>query len=400
MDHEPPDRPPLVPRYAGRDFTTEAVSGRRAWIGERRGVTLDHLAGGAVTPELCDGNIENLVGFAQVPVGLAGPLVVRGEHADGTFYVPIATTEGALVRSLERGMVVLARAGGVVTRVTRDSNQVTPTLRCGDLGSACDLAAWLETLPEDVVAAAQATTNHGRLLAITARAIGSSVLATFEYSTGDASGMNMIVRATDAACKTIVASGRALDFLVFSGACGEKRPTGALLAGGKGKTVHASATLSAQLLRGLLGVSSANLLELARLTGVAHVAAASLGYNGHVANALAGIFIACGQDAANVANAAVAITSFEPADNDGLRASVTLPSLTVGTVGGGTNLGTARECLELLGCHGNGGARRFAEIIAATVLAGEISFAAAIARGDMAAAHERYGRNRPETAPR
>lgn len=395
MDHEPPDRPPLVPRYAGRDYSAQAVAGRRAWIAARRDVALDQLGGQPTDPEACAGNIENLIGFAQVPVGLAGPLVVRGEHADGTFYVPIATTEGALVRSLERGMVVLARAGGALTRVTHDGNQVTPSFRCSDLGAACELAAWLNSQPLELAEAAQATTNHGRLFAVEARAIGSSVLATFRYHTGDASGMNMCVRATDAACKVVVASGRALDFLVLSGGCGEKRPAGALLAGGKGKTVHASATLSAQVLRGLLGVSAADLLELARRTGVAHVATGSLGYNGHVANALAGIFIACGQDAANVANAAVAITSFEPTDNDGLRASVTLPSLTVGTVGGGTSLGTARECLEMLGCHGKGGALRFAEIVTATVLAGEISFAAAIARGDMAAAHERYGRNRP-----
>jgi hydroxymethylglutaryl-CoA reductase (NADPH) len=148
-------------------------------------------------------------------------------------------------------------------------------------------------------------------------------------------------------------------------------------------------------LRAVLGVSAGQMMSLWQRTTVGQVSSGTLGVNGHVANGLAALFIACGQDVANVANASVAMTVFEPADDEGLRASVYLPSLTVGTVGGGTGVGTAAECLALLGCRGAATARRFAEIIAATLLAGEVSFAAAIAAGDMVDAHERYGRNRP-----
>lgn len=388
-------RPPLVPRYAGRETGVQALTDRRAWIAERTAVALDHVAGAPIDPAQFAGNVENAIGVAQVPIGLAGPLVVRGEHADGTFYVPLATTEGALVRSYERGMMAITRAGGAVTRVTRDENQVTPSLVCTDLAAAVDLAAWLAGCPDALRAAAEATTGHGKLLAIDPRVVGRTVLATFRFATGDASGMNMVVRATDAACRALAATGRIERFQIFSGASSEKRAAGGLLAGGKGKWAHASCRLPGTLVRSMLGVAPAEILDLGRRTMAGHFAAGSIGFNGHLANGLAALFIACGQDVANVANASVGITAIEPDGEDGLYASVTLPSLTVGTVGGGTGFGTARECLELLGCFGAGAAPRFAEIVAATLLAGELSFVGAITAGEMVAAHERYGRNRP-----
>jgi hydroxymethylglutaryl-CoA reductase (NADPH) len=128
---------------------------------------------------------------------------------------------------------------------------------------------------------------------------------------------------------------------------------------------------------------------------VGHMQANAIGYNAHYANGLAALFIACGQDVANVVNSAVGITNFELLNDGHIHVSVTLPSLTVGTVGGGTGLGTSLECLRMLGAAGNGGAPKLAEVAAATLLAGEISMAAAIASGEFTRAHERYGRNRP-----
>lgn len=392
------ERPPLVPRFVDEQDAERAVALRRAWIAERSGVALDHLGGLPLPAASLRGNVENAIGMAQVPVGLAGPLRVLGEAADGVFYVPLATTEGALVRSYERGMAAITRAGGALARVTRDENQVTPSFACGDLAAAVELARWLATTPEELRAAAEATTRHGRLLAVEPRVVGRKVLATLRFSTADAHGMNMIVRATEAACQVVLASGRAESFQVFSGASAEKRAAGALLAGGKGKTAHAAVRLPASLVRSVLGVDPERICELWRRTVVGHFAAGTLGYNGHLANGLTALFIACGQDVANVTNAAVGLTVFEPDVDGGLHASVTLPSLTVGTVGGGTGLGTARECLAMLGCGGPERAVAFAEIAAATLLAGELSFAAAIAAGEMVAAHERYGRNRPDGA--
>jgi hydroxymethylglutaryl-CoA reductase (NADPH) len=145
-----------------------------------------------------------------------------------------------------------------------------------------------------------------------------------------------------------------------------------------------------------LHVSPEELFEVWQHTMLGHLQANAIGYNGHFANGITAIFIACGQDVANVANSAVGITNFEILEDGDLYASVTLPSLSVATVGGGTGLGTSRECLEMLGCSGSGNAVKLSEIVAASLLAGELSMGAAIASGEFVHAHERYGRNRPQ----
>jgi hydroxymethylglutaryl-CoA reductase (NADPH) len=222
------------------------------------------------------------------------------------------------------------------------------------------------------------------------------VIVSFCYHTADAHGMNMIVKATEAACRWILPRGRARRFQIFSGYSSEKRASGVLLAGGKGKRVVAGALLPAQVVKSYLHTTPEGMCAMWRRTVLGHLQANAVGYNGHYANGLAAVFIACGQDVANVVNSSVGITNFEVTGEGDLYASVTLPSLTVATVGGGTQLGTSRECLELLGCAGAGHAPKLAEIVAATLLAGELSMGAAIASGEFVQAHETYGRNRPK----
>ena len=224
---------------------------------------------------------------------------------------------------------------------------------------------------------------------------GSRVL-TFCYDTGDAHGMNMVAKAADAASRWIVEESAAKSYLLFSGLSSEKRPSGKLLGGGKGKGVTAAAEIPAKWIRLYLHTTPEELCSLWRRTVIGNMMANAIGYCGHFANGLTALFIACGQDVANVMNSAVGIQDFELTPSGDLHASITLPSLTVATVGGGVALGTSRECLELLGCFGAGKARRFAEIAAATLLAGELSFGAALASGEFVDAHEDYGRNRPE----
>ena len=385
----------LVPRMTNQGYAREQIDRRRAWAEEETGSTLTEIGRFSLDGESLRGNVANPIGAAQVPLGIAGPLRIEGEHAAGTFYVPLATTEGALVRSYERGMVALTRAGGVVTRVHRDENRVSPIFAFADVGAAADFKAEVAGNLGALRAAAEATTGHGKLLSVTCHPVGRSVITEFAYTTGDAHGMNMVVRATDAACRWLVEHTSATDYELFSGHSGEKRAAGALLAGGKGKQVIAGALLPARLTRTFLNVEPAALARTWRRTVLGHLQANTVGYNGHYANGLAALFIACGQDVANVANSAVGITDLELTAAGDLYASVTLPSLTVATVGGGTALATARECLAMLGCAGSGKARKLAEITAATLLAGELSFAAAIAAGEMVEAHESYGRNRP-----
>ncbi len=385
----------LVPRMEGQGYAAGQVARRRRWVEEQTGCSLDHVGSHSIASEEMRGNVENPVGAAQMPLGVAGPLVVNGLHASGRFYVPMATTEGALVRSYERGMAAIARSGGATARVYEDENRVAPVFSFDDVDDAHDFTRRLGEEFEGVRAAAEATTRYGRLLRLECHPVGREVIVAFCYHTADAQGMNMIVKATEAACRWILPRSRARRFQIFSGYSSEKRAAGVLLAGGKGKRAVAGALLPAQIVKSYLHTSPALLCEMWRRTLLGHVQANAIGYNGHYANGLAAVFIACGQDVANVVNSSVGITTFEVTDEGDLYAGVTLPSLTVATVGGGTQLGTSRECLALLGCAGAGHAPKFAEIVAATLLAGELSMGAAIASGEFVQAHETYGRNRP-----
>jgi hydroxymethylglutaryl-CoA reductase (NADPH) len=394
-ERPPQDRLNLVPRFGGQGYEDADVAARRAWLEEVAGCALPTIGASAIAGPAMRGNVENPIGAAQVPLGVAGPLRVRGEHADGVFYVPLATTEGALVRSYERGMVAITRAGGAEARVLDDENRATPVFTFDSVAAAATFARAIPALVPELAAAAEATTRHGRLARVEPRVVGREVLVSFGFSTGDASGMNLVGRATEAACRLLAERFAPKSWLLMSGAEGEKRASALLFAGGKGKSVVAAARLPAAVVRSTFGVEVAALADLWQRTVVAHFESGAMGHNGHYANGLAALFIACGQDVANVVNSAVGVSTLEAEADGSLWASVHLPSLTLATVGGGTGVGTAPECLRVLGCEGDGKAKKLAEIVAATLLAGELSFSAALAAGDHAAAHELYGRNRP-----
>jgi hydroxymethylglutaryl-CoA reductase (NADPH) len=387
--------PQLVPRLGPEGYERGAVTKRREWLERKTSSRLFHVGSYSTASEQMRGNIENPVGAVQVPVGIAGPLAIRGNYANGIFYVPLATTEGALVRSYERGMVTLTRAGGVTTRVYQDENRVSPVFFLADVACAHEFANQMTRDFLSIKKEAELTTTHGKLLRLECHPVGREVIVTFSYFTADAHGMNMIVKATELACQWIVRNSRAHRFYLFSGLSSEKHGSGALLAGGKGKKVTAGALLPTALTKSYLHVSPAQLVDLWHHTVVGHMQGNAIGYNAHYANGLAALFIACGQDVANIVNSAIGITNFELREDGQAYVSVTLPSLTVGTVGGGTGLGTGLECLQLLGSAGNGNAPKLAEIAAATLLAGELSMAAAMGSGEFTQAHDKYGRNRP-----
>ena len=385
----------LLPRLKDQGYAADRVARRRAWVEGKTGASLRHIGSHSFDPEAMRGNIENPIGVAQVPLGVAGPVFVHGQHARGLFYVPMATTEGALIRSYERGMVALTRAGGVQTALLEDENQIAPTFFFEDVHSARAFSEWAPLHLAEMQAVAATTTRHGKLTGVKCYQIGRQVLANFGFSTGDAQGMNMIVKSADAVCSWIQSHFPISRYLIFSGLCSEKRPSGFVMTRGKGKRVTAGALLPHDVLKLYLHVSADQLFQVWQSTVIGHLQAGAIGYNAHYANGLTAIFIATGQDVANVVNAACGVTNFE-LHPDGLFVSATLPALTVATVGGGTNLPTQREALEIMGCHGTGKAKKFAEVVAAAVLGGEISMGAAIASGEFVAAHEHYGRNRPK----
>lgn len=385
---------PLVPRYARQGYDSESVRLRRAWIESAVNSPLKQIGAFSIPSVHMKGNIENPIGAVQVPLGIAGPLLINGLCARGVFYVPFATTEGALVRSYERGMTVLTRSGGVDARVHRDENCIAPTFLLRDVAQAYEFVSWLQAHFSKIREESEATTEHGKLLSTEANVEGRNVLVRFHYNTVDAHGMNMIAKATDRACRWISGTFGVRDYYLFSGYESEKHASGSLFAGGKGKKVTAGALLPADTLKLYLRATPDQFASLWQHTVLGHIQAHCVGYNGHFANGLAAIFIACGQDVGNLPNCSVGITNFEVTDRGDLYASVTLPSLTVGTVGGGTGWGTARECLAILSCEGPNRATKFAEIIASTLLAGELSIGAAIITGEFVGAHETFGRNR------
>ena len=321
--------------------------------------------------------------------------MIRGEQAQGRFYVPMATTEGALIRSYERGMVALTKAGGVQTALLTDENRTAPVLFFADIAGAAAFCRWIPEHLAELQAAASKTTSHGRLQGLECHQSGRQVMLNLRFFTGDAQGMNMIVKATDAVCRWIERSYPIAGYYLFSGLCAEKRVAAILMTHGKGKRVTAGALLPHSVLKMYLHASASDLHRVWQSTVIGHLHAGAIGYSAHAANGLTAIFIATGQDVANVVNSACVVTSFEPVEA-GLYASITIPALSVATVGGGTGLPAQREALEVMDCYGSGKAPKFAEIVAATLLGGEISMGAAIASGEFVAAHERYGRNRPK----
>jgi hydroxymethylglutaryl-CoA reductase (NADPH) len=384
-----------VPRQPGADHTEEQAARRRTWATGRTGAALDHVGHYSVDPAGLEGNVENFVGVAQVPIGLAGPLLIDGEHARGEFVVPLATTEGALVASYNRGMRLLTEAGGVRTTVVDEAMQRAPVFTFDDARAAREFGEWVGSHLDGIREAAEATTHSGHLLRIEQFAVGPMRYLRFDFTTGDAAGQNMTGKATAAACEWIQEHHPGHPAYLLSGNVDTDKKfsqMNTLLT--RGRRVVAEARLPAAVLRDHTGVEPRTLFQGRQVSATGAFLAGASSNGAHAANALAALFIATGQDAANVAESHAAITYTQLLDDGDYYWSVTLPSLIVATHGGGTGLPTQRECLELLGCAGDGLAPKLAEICAGVVLAGEISLSCAVLAGDWVAAHDTLGRNR------
>ena len=385
-----------IPRDPAADHTREMASKRADFLVEKTGATLTHVQGYTFDPGLLPGNIENFTGVAQVPVGIAGPLRVNGEYAKGDFYVPMATTEGTLVASYSRGMRVLAECGGVTTTVVKRSMQRAPVFMFATAREARDFSEWVTQNHERVRSAAESTTKIGRLVEIEHYAVGNMLYLRFNYTTGDAAGQNMTGKATWAACEWIRENHPAGPRYVLSGGIDtDKKHSAINTLRTRGRRVVAEAVLKKEVLERLMRVDTRVLFRARQVSNAGSLLAGSASNGPHAANAIAAVFIACGQDVANVAESHAGITYAQLLDNGDYYWSVTLTSLIVASYGGGTGLPTQRECLEVLGCYGTGKADKLAEIVAATVLAGDISLGCAVLSDEWVTAHEQHGRNRP-----
>ena len=391
-----PGRGARVPRDRQQDYTEALATRRREFVGEQTGAELRHMAHYSVAPESLPGNIENFMGVAQIPVGLAGPLLVNGEHARGEFFVPLATTEGTLVASYNRGMRLLTESGGVRTTVLDESMQRSPVFVFDNALEARQFGEWVRAHFDEIRTQAESTTSVGKLQEIRHYGIGPLRYLRFNYTTGDAAGQNMCGKATLAACEWIRAEYEGNPEFILSGNVDtDKKHSQINMIATRGRRVVAEAVVKKELLRSIMGVDSDKLFWARQISNAGAFLVGAANNGAHAANGLAALFIATGQDVANVSESHAGVVYAQLLPNGDYYWSITLPALIVATYGGGTGLATQREGLEMLGCYGKGKVKKFAEICAAVVLAGETSLSAAIIAGDWVSSHDQYGRNRP-----
>lgn len=384
-----------IPRSKDNNYSAEEAKRRRTFITQKTGARLDTIGRYAIDPELTRGNIENFIGCVQMPLGLAGPIHIRGEQAQGDFYIPMATTEGTLLASYSRGMRAISESGGVKATVVKHSMQRAPVFLFADALQAREFGAWLVSHFESIKAAAQTTTRTGKLFEIEQYPVANMLYTRFCFTTGDAAGQNMTSQATFAACEWIRANHRLQPHYILSGAIDtDKKHSAMNMIQTRGKRVIAEFTLKREVARELLRIDTEQLYRYRQIAAVGALQAGSAYSGAHAANGIAAMFIATGQDAANVAESHGGITYGQLLENGDYYWSVTLPALICATHGGGTGLPTQRECLEMLGCVGTGKADKLAEIIAAVVLAGDVSLTSAVLAGDWVTSHEALGRNR------
>lgn len=384
-----------IPRVKGDDYTNEAAAARRAFVKEQTGVELEHVAKYSFDPGILPGNIENFIGVAQVPIGLAGPIRINGEHARGDFFVPLATSEGTLVASYNRGMRLLSESGGVTTTVVDEHMQRGPVFILANAREARDFGEWVDEHVAEITEAAQSTTRSGKLTYIGQYSIGPLRYMRFNYTTGDAAGQNMTGKATFVACEWIKANyPGSVDYILSGNIDTDKKHSRINMLQTRGRRVVAEAVIKKDVLKGLMGVDTETLFWSRQISNAGAFLVGSANNGAHAANALTALFMATGQDVANVSESHAAISYAQLLSNGDYYWSITLPALIVATYGGGTALATQAECLRMLGCEGSGKVRKFAEICAAVVLAGETSLTAAILAGDWVSSHDQLGRNR------
>ncbi|HEY7235066.1 MAG TPA: hydroxymethylglutaryl-CoA reductase [Gemmatimonadaceae bacterium] len=377
------------------DHARPAIEGRQSFVEDFTGVRLEHTRRFSFDPATTRGNIESLIGVAQVPLGMAGPIHINGEYAKGDFLIPLATTEGSLVASYNRGMKVLNLAGGVTCTIAEDHMQRAPVFVFRSAREARAFRDWVVEHFDDIRRVAEATSHVAKLLQIETYLSNNFAFLRFDFATGDAAGQNMVGRATLFACEWIVrANPTLLRYYLESNFATDKKVSHINALHTRGKRVTAEATIPAALLRECLRVEPAQLRDHGTVANVGAFLSGASNNGLHAANAIAAMFIATGQDVANVAEGSAAIVYGDVTPANELYLSITIPSLIVATHGGGTSLATQRECLALLGCEGLGHVNKLAEIVAAVVLAGELSLASAISANEWVAAHERFGRKR------
>lgn len=388
--------PGSLPQIPDIDNITANTQKRLEYIQQYTGINAEYLQGmhNEAGAEHYKGNIENFIGLTKIPTGIAGPLYINGTVAKGDYWVPLATTEGALVASYNRGAKATRLSGGITSVCTTEGLQRTPVWKFASLVQVGQFIHWLLQQMDTLKAIVKDNSRFAVLEELKLNMEGNHVLTLFEYTCGEAAGQNMVTICTEAICQYIDEHSPVKPecWYVESNYSGDKKATAVSFASVRGKKVTTEAIIYKDIVTDILKTTPIAIADYWQASIVSAVQSGSIGMQGHVANGLCALFLACGQDVACVSEAYVGITRMEVTSGGDLYVSITLPSLVVGTVGGGTSLPTQNECLQMLQCTGKGSARKFAEICGALALAGELSIAAAMASGQFGKAHKLFRR--------
>ncbi|WP_186786132.1 phosphotransferase [Paenibacillus agilis] len=400
--------PTPFPSFVGRKhYTKDAVAARQQWLEQFTSNTLKHVNQSLFheQPSILAGNIENYIGSIQVPLGITAPLWVRGTYANGHIPIPIATTEGALISSISRGAKACNAAGGIEVHVLKQTMVRAPVFFCEDMSSAIRLAQWIDEHKVSIKAEAERVSSISKLITLHTYPFADFVHVQFGYETGDAAGQNMTTSCTYVACEWIASKVKHLAelkyvrYIIEGNQAGDKKVAYRSFIGGRGIQVNASIHIPEAILKQTLRVSVDQYMKSWYAAEVGAMQTGMIGHNVNFANIIAGIFSATGQDMGSIHEASCGIFKARR-EGDGISFHVQLPSLVIGTVGGGTSLPTQRECLEMMGCYGRGKVYKLAEIIASACLALDLSTSSAIISNEFVKAHERLGRKSEGTGIR
>jgi NADP-dependent 3-hydroxy-3-methylglutaryl-CoA reductase len=391
----------MTDRVPGRgQYTEEARKQRLDWLRARTGTALPSLDATGLDARALTGNVENFAGSVEVPVGLAGPLLFTGDAARGSVVAPLATTEGALIASASRGARAITAGGGVTTTVLSQRMTRAPAFEFADIAAAVRFTDWLRAHRPDLDEQVRLVSRYARLVDVDPYQIGRYLHVRFVFETADAAGQNMTTAATWQICRwvqdTLASDDRLRPawMLLDGNLSSDKKASVASMLAGRGSRVTAECRIPADIVQSVLKTTPAAIVKGhgALVLGAQQIGMVGSGLN--AVNIVAGLFVATGQDIACVHESGVSILSME-LHGDDLIATMLLPSLVTGTVGGGTSLPHQRDWLTALGCAGPGGNARFAEIVAGFALALDVSTTAALVSGQFANAHQRLGRSRP-----
>ncbi|MFM6952904.1 MAG: phosphotransferase [Bacteroidota bacterium] len=393
---------PIVP---GRGLSTRSATEMRLAFLQAQGIAVDVIAQSQLDISSIQHNIESYIGSTEIPVGIVGPLSFNNNGKSEFVYAPIGTLEGALVASMNRGAKVVSRSGGFQATVAWQKMVRTPMLLLKEARYAQPICDWITQHFDDIKKTAEAYSNHAQLLNIDAQILEHCVHLHFIYTTGDASGQNMTTTCTWHGLLYLVDQLREhlpdceFEFIIEGNGASDKKVSTHNIEVGRGVRVTAQCDIPRQVIHEVLRTTPERMLAFVRPSQDYAKKMGMVTFNVNVANAIAGIFVATGQDLASIHESSSALMDMQPLGSEiypeGIRLTLTLPNLVVGTVGGGTHVSKQAQALQIMDCLGSGKIERFAQLIAGFSLALEVSTYAAIMSGEFAKAHEKLGRNKP-----